>query len=89
MYKNIIYKYVSVCISWQVYMYIYIFASNRNTNDDHEYHYNPKKTGKNSIPFHILTATLGKNGQSKVQKPTLWWTNIATEHGHRNSGFSH
>jgi hypothetical protein len=41
-------------------MYVYIFASNRNTNDDHEYHYNPKKTGKNSISFHILTATLGK-----------------------------
>ena len=68
-YKGIIYKYVSVCISWQVYMYVYIFASNRNTNDDHEYHYNPKKNWEELHLFPYFNSNPRKNGQSKVQKP--------------------
>ena len=33
--------------------------------------------------------TIWRKPPSSANKDTLWWTNIAMENGHRNSGFSH
>ena len=63
--------------------------------------FDDRQVGRRGLPCGChagcLSSTLGPWGWSrgwdrhvkKIPSGTLWWTNIAMENGHRNSGFSH
>ena len=49
----------------------------------------PEKNGEISLHFGGCFLSKHDHKTGNQMTPTLWWTNIAIENGHRNSGFSH